>query len=56
MSVYMVQFDGEQYIVEAPSFVEAITRWQKHMKQEHGDEWDEQPDSIVALSNNEAIR
>lgn len=58
MSVYLVQFDGDNRIVEAPSFTEAISAWLRAMRVEWGDDYDgtEQPESVSLIDEEPVIR
>lgn len=58
MKAYLVQFDGQDRIVEAPGFAAAILAWKCAMLEEHGAEWDgdEEPDSVSPISDEEVIR
>lgn len=55
MSLYQVQFDGEQYFVEAESFAAAIEAWKDDWRQE-GEYDDEEPESVALLSDKHVIR
>lgn len=58
MHLYLVQFDGINYYVEAASFGEAIGKWQSHVKVLWGDDYDgtEQPESVAHVHDEAVIR
>jgi hypothetical protein len=58
MSAYMIQFDGQTRVVDAPGFTEAIEAWHEAMQIEWGDDYDgtEQPESVALIDDDLVIR
>ncbi len=57
MSLYNVQYDGESYYVESPSFQGAISEWQRHCKDEDIlVDNDIEPESVHLISDEPVIR
>ena len=58
MSLYLVQFDGETYPVEAESMVAAIGAWKAWGRNYWAGEWDdtEEPESCALVSELLVIR
>lgn len=57
-SLYQIQFDGEQWWVEAPTFAAAIQTWNRVVKAEWGDDYrgDEQPESVALITTDPVHR
>ena len=57
MNLYLVQFDGEPFYVEAQDFPGAIEAWQKHVAVAWGRDYaPEQPDSVALIHDAPVIR
>lgn len=58
LRVYHIQFDGEQYVVEAMSVAMAVKAWKKHVKEEWQEDFDntEEPESITLINDKPVIR
>jgi hypothetical protein len=57
MFLYLIQFDGEPYYVEAKSFTAAIIAWGAHVSKEWGNyDGTEQPDSVALVHDSAVIR
>lgn len=57
MSLYLIQFDGLTYPVEAAGFSDAEHAWRCHLlAEDDGAEFDDEPDSITLLSREDVIR
>jgi hypothetical protein len=51
MSLYLIQFEGEEYFVESESMYDAIVTWQDTENKESDD-----PESVYTLSDNAVLR
>lgn len=58
MKLYMVQFDGQQYYIEAESFRKAIEAWRRHVAVlwEEDYEGTEEPESVALVHDDPVIR
>jgi len=54
MNLYLVQFDGERYYVEAPSIALAVKAWKDDWRT-NGEDYDEEEPESVALVNDKAV-
>lgn len=56
--LYLLQFDGEHYYVEAATVADAIYAWMVHQRKEWGKDWDgtEEPDSVALVHERPVIR
>jgi hypothetical protein len=57
-NLYLIQFDHQDYYVEAPSMGCAIEAWKAHVQVEWGSDWDgtEEPDSCALVHDEAVIR
>lgn len=58
MLLYLVQFDAQDYYVEAPDFPAAIELWKVHVAKLWGDDYDgtEQPESVALVHDEPVVR
>ena len=62
MNLYHVQFDGQSYYVEAPSFARAVAVWEAHVKVLWGQDYVEndvppiEPESVHLVHDEPVIR
>lgn len=58
MNLYLVQFDGQSWYVEAPNFAAAIEAWKKRVEVEWGSDYDgtEQPCSVALVQDEPVVR
>lgn len=56
MNIYQISFDGESHLVEAPTMADAIKTWQVEMANWGGEDFQEDPESIVLVSDKPVIR
>jgi hypothetical protein len=58
MKLYLVQYDGECYYVEATDFGDAIGLWRAHVRRAWGADFDgtEEPESVALMHEDAVIR
>ncbi len=58
MNLYLIQFDAQDYYVEASDFTRAIESWKIHVSRMWGADYDgtEQPESVALIHDDPFIR
>jgi len=58
VKLYHIQFDGESYWVEAPTFRGAIEAWKVEVRERWGDDFQDtdEPDSVHLVHDEPVIR
>lgn len=55
MNVYLIEFDHENNVVEAPNYAKAVALWRAFMQTQDAD-WDVEPEQVVRIVETPVIR
>lgn len=58
LKLYQVQFDGQQYFIEAASFASVVETWKRHVADLWGEDYegDEEPESVALIHDEPVVR
>lgn len=58
MKLYLVQYDGTSWYIEAASFGDALVAWRNHVAVEWGDDYadGDEPESVALVHDRPVVR